>query len=98
MPDYAEVQPRDGDLVLHCGHVGSGRKFHFFRVPDGIEFTAPDGTHGEARWIAQCTVCVEFNLPEDRAFIIAGADTWVGDEPELTVAPYDDRPKRLRER
>jgi len=51
---YTEIQPKDGDVVLHCAHVFNKGKSHVFKVGDfdGTEmsFIRPDGTTGKAKW------------------------------------------------
>ena len=45
-------------MVLLCPHTGQGRRFHWFRTPNGpSEFTRPDGSKGMAQWLAVCEEC-----------------------------------------
>lgn len=81
MPKYAEHQPRDGDLILHCGHLRK-RRHHFYFVPEGSEFTRPDGSTGSARWFMCCDRCFRSRGPR---FLVRGEVVWQGDEPYVTV-------------
>ena len=78
MKCYAKDQPKDGDTVLHCGHLHE-RRHHFLKAADGgfLQAIRPDGTRVSARWIIQCGECfVKGAHPTIRA------DTrWIGNEP-----------------
>jgi hypothetical protein len=93
---FTEQQPKDGDVVLHCGHLKD--KCHFFKVPQ-LRFRAPNGEAAEAEWIVLCEECYNKNpYPKSLAdFPIAGHSTWVGDEPEIEVNPQRGEGKGFEE-
>lgn len=77
---YAAEQPRDGDTILHCGHLDQGRPAHWFRYPEVIGFARPDGSHGEAEWLAICSPCFATHGLETP---VRGDGTWTGDDPVI---------------
>lgn len=93
MTEFSARQFKDGDLVLHCGHVE--RPMHAF-IPPGdepaYEFTRPDGTPGVAAGLVQCDECVSSpHMP-----VIVGESIWQGDAPVFKLPPLDDVPKSIR--
>lgn len=78
---WAKEQPRDGETILHCGHLDDGIKHHWLMDPEYVEFRRPDGTKGRARWIVQCPAC--FAAFPEHGPTVNGDDTWVGDEPAI---------------
>ena len=93
MTEVSARQFKDGDLVLHCGHLE--RPMHAFIPPgdeQGYEFTRPDGTTRVAAGIVQCDECV--SSPD--APIIRGECIWQGDVPLFKLLPLDDLPKSIR--
>ena len=75
--------PKDGDTVLHCGHLDGGGH-HFWKVDD-LPFRPPNTTNLliTAQWIFQCDECQSKmpKKPKNEDFVIRGHNTWVGDEP-----------------
>lgn len=45
---FTKEQPKDGDTIMHCGHVVGC--MHRFQYEKSIGFERHDGTHGEAAW------------------------------------------------
>lgn len=80
MTKYAKEQPKDGDTVLHCGHT-KGKPHQFFKLVDGMPFTAPNGESGVANWLIQCNKC--FNKKPGDPTTVRGHSTWQGDEPAI---------------
>jgi hypothetical protein len=84
---FTKVQPKDGDTVLHCGHL-ENKPHHFYAMSDpnklmvGCPFTRPDGSAGLAKWMVLCSKCFEvyFDAPEKAMRADA---RWIGDEPEI---------------
>jgi hypothetical protein len=81
---WAKWQPKDGDLILICGH--SQKPFHWFVLdtddtgdPVPLQFERPDGSTGEATWACICDTCVRADL--DPQASIVGERRWIGDEP-----------------
>jgi hypothetical protein len=82
---YTELQPKDGDVVLHCGHLDD--KPHHFYVLGGasrepIHFHRPDGSVGEATWMVLCHRCFQV-YPENPEKCMRADATWIGNEPEI---------------
>ena len=88
MSKFTKVQPKDGDTVLHCGHL-ENKPHHFFATSDpsrskiiGMPFTRPDGTCGVAKWMVLCQSC--FPKFCDTPHQAMRADSqWIGDEPAI---------------
>lgn len=84
---FAKYQPKDGETVLHCGHL-ENKPHHFFAMSDPskeiqpLVFQRPDGTTGRATWMVLCSQCFpKFCDCPDKAM---RADAkWIGDEPAL---------------
>jgi hypothetical protein len=47
---WAETQPKHGDVILKCRHVGSSGKWHWFHIDPAVVFKRRDRTSGLARW------------------------------------------------
>jgi hypothetical protein len=88
----ADKQPRDGDAVLHCGHLDA-QEHHFFRIPEGysITFRRPDGTDGEAERIVACRTCFDKADGVPSAIEIRGDGVWKGNDPILYVCDPDSK-------
>jgi len=57
MKKFADQQPKDGDCILHCGHINTNLN-HFFKIQDGpTKFIRPDGTVGNSEWLVACDKC-----------------------------------------
>jgi hypothetical protein len=90
MSYYAQQQPKDGDIVLHCIHLRQSPNGHFFFFSKKMLFTRPDGTTGSAEWVSLCQECVDetggqpTQLKVDEIFSRIAADsTWKGNEPAI---------------
>lgn len=78
---WAEKQPKDGEIMLHCGHAEDAR--HFFNLPDRVPFTRPDGTRGEADWIVCCSARFTASEGDALRVRIRGDGTWTGNDPVI---------------
>ena len=83
---FAKEQPKAGDTILHCGHLGcnAARRHpaHWFQFAEPVRFQRPDGSRGEAGWFAACEPCfVEHG--EKVANCVRGDGVWTGDEPAI---------------
>jgi hypothetical protein len=58
----AKEQPKVGDTILHCGHLGrevnAEPPAHWFKYETIVQFERPDKTSGEAEWFALCATCL----------------------------------------
>jgi len=58
---FTREQPKIGDTILHCGHLGLDKDAeppaHWFKYEKSVKFEHPDGTCGDAEWFAICTSC-----------------------------------------
>lgn len=86
MGAFHKLQPRDGDTVLHCGHVKGSSRNHFWRLPHGVPFERPDGTSGKAGWIVACDPCAQASGMDPLAVAIVGDARWNGDAPAIRTA------------
>lgn len=68
--------PKDGDPILHCGHVKG--KLHFFRSTKMMVFRRPDGTEWHSRWILCCPSCYT-HAGGDPTKTIMGDGIWKGE-------------------
>ena len=77
---YTALQPKDGDRVMHCGHIDTG-PFHFFMMPGTILFQRPNGTLARVKdpWLVVCEKC--FIKYSDPTTCIRGEAIWNGNEP-----------------
>jgi hypothetical protein len=74
---FTEIQPKDGDHVLHCGHLDTA-PHHFLKASPPIVFDRPDNTSGEATWVVICDACFR-RYGADAP--IRGDAVWIGNEP-----------------
>jgi len=77
---FIKEQPKDGDTIMHCGHVEGS--MHWYQYAKPIGFQRLDGTGGEASWFAACARCVDRH--GDRVVnFVRGDATWTGDAPTI---------------
>jgi hypothetical protein len=76
---FAVEQPRDGETILHCGHV-EGLPHHWFQYRSPVQFTRPNGSVGKSQWLAICPAC--FQKHGDRA-PVRGDGEMVGNAPVI---------------
>ena len=86
---FAARQPQDGETVVHCGHLGSGRHHFSFFSPDPLEFTRLDGSPGEATWLIECQPCFDARAGTD-SLAVRGDMVWDGRDPIVEAVPWDD--------
>lgn len=75
---YTEQQPRRGDTILDCGHLDQGRPLHWFKYSEPVRFARPDGSRGEASWLAICEACF---ISQGIRTPVRGDTMWFGDAP-----------------
>lgn len=80
---FTNLQPKDRETILHCGHIKRKGMKHFFKS-SGTQFTRPDGTTGEAQWWVCCQRCFDRYHGD---FQVRGDATWIGDEPFIEQNP-----------
>lgn len=83
---FTELQPKDGQTVLHCEHVAIGGPGHFFTLGDGAPFTRPDGNKATAHWIAICDDCYALHWKTPIGAVSMDSQ-WIGDEPVIKADP-----------
>jgi len=86
MSDFTEVQPKDGEILVHCGHLDVTTP-HFTRFEPPIEFESPDGEKGKASWFIECDACIAERMKTGSGMMPRGHATWMGDEPVIKKAP-----------
>lgn len=89
---FTKDQPRDGDTILHCGHldreVQLQRPMRWFKFDGRVPFIRSDGVLGASEWFAACGPCFIEHGDEllDGGKIesfVRGDSRWVGDEPAI---------------
>ena len=85
MSEFAQFQPRDGDCVLHCGHLDREGPFHWSLIPDSLHFLRPDGSTGSAKWMACCADCFKRIDGDFHKLDVRGDGLWMGDAPTIKV-------------
>jgi hypothetical protein len=78
---WAEEQPRDGDVILQCGHIREGGREHWFHVSPPLPFKRPDRTEAIAKWILACPACAVAAGFDPLKVTIRADATWMGNEP-----------------
>jgi 6-phosphogluconolactonase/glucosamine-6-phosphate isomerase/deaminase len=81
---YTELQPKDGEVVLHCGHVGG--EGHFFSIKPEAQVVSPSGEVVTAQWFIQCASCFR---TEPSELNVRGHGIWCGDEPTIRLPEYN---------
>lgn len=83
MGEWHKEQPRDGNIILHCGHVGDARSgaSHWWKFPSPVSFHRPDGTQGLSEWIVSCQACNDAADGDAAKIAIRGDGKWNGDAP-----------------
>jgi hypothetical protein len=77
---FAKDQPKDGDTILHCGHIHQG-SLHWFKYEGGpVRFIRPDKTSVTAEWYVACDACF-IKHGEKVARFPRGDEIWNGDDP-----------------
>lgn len=82
---FTKDQPKDGDTILHCGHIRRNGQ-HWFKYADGpVRFIRPDKTFVTAEWYVACDACF-IKHGEEVASFPRGDGRWKGDEPFIEEA------------
>lgn len=82
MATFTDQQPKNGDTILHCGHVHlATRPAHWFKYEEALHFERPDRTRGSAEWLAICEKCF---LKHGANTPVRGDGRWTGDAPVIT--------------
>lgn len=76
---WAELQPRDGDVVMWCTH--DDPRYHFFNSKTPLVFFRPDGSAGRCNWIVVCDLCFIAAGGDPQKFEIRGDAVWQGNAP-----------------
>ena len=87
--EYAQHQPIDGEIILHCGHV-ENKKLHWWKFPHEVYFRRPNGTVGTACWIAACPKCYRKANGLGQNVEVLGDAIWSGNEPAIRRHNIDD--------
>lgn len=87
MSFFTAEQPKDGETVLHCGHLTGKTKWHWWRFRTPTKFTRPDGTEDVAHWQVACQACVDLAGGDDTKLTVRGDGTWNGNAPFVEVPP-----------
>lgn len=86
MMKFSKHQPKDGETILHCGHLEK-KPHHFYaigdpekRIPQEMDFRRPDGSVGKAKWMVLCRDCFQIYSDNPAACMRADGE-WIGDAP-----------------
>jgi hypothetical protein len=88
---WAAHQPKDGDLILICGHEDE-ETYHWYALdvdeqgaPAPMQFTrAVDGTEGEATWACICDRCnSRMKHRSDLGRMLRTERVWTGNDPVI---------------
>jgi hypothetical protein len=82
MKSFNKHQPKDGDIVMSCGH---GNELHAYKYPSMVGFTRPDGSKGRSEWLVVCQKCHDMCEKTGRIPNAAHDVIWKGNEPEFYV-------------
>jgi hypothetical protein len=76
---FTKDQPKDGDTILHCGHLLVPNR-NWFKLDGFQHFERPNGTCGQAEWFVACDACF-IEHGEDVAQFARGDGVWTGEGP-----------------
>ena len=83
MSEYADIQPRHGDIIIHCGHIDDDNRkepgIHWWK--GRFTFGNNVGDRGEAQWLICCDKCYEKAGGEPLKIQVRGHGSWKGNEP-----------------
>lgn len=80
MKNYANLQPKDGDRVAHCGHIDhDDAPHHFFMFHATLQ--RPNGVLVKVRWLVCCDSCFKEAGGDDLSVLVRGDFVWTGDAP-----------------
>lgn len=83
MVEYTELQPKDGETVMHCGHADSTAfvffkgNFRFLRVDP----VTTEVVTGEAQGLICCEECLNIAGQDPMKVVVRDHATWVGNKP-----------------
>lgn len=81
MSKFTAEQPKDGETVLHCGHLHEFKgTWHWLKFTAPVQFVRPDGSTGLALWITICDPCYIEHGPNPKV-LARGDGKWMGDDP-----------------
>ena len=82
--EYSKKQPKDGDRVVHCGHLDA-EELHFIFM-HGFKFRRANGSIESADWLVCCTPCFRAGNGNPTHIQIRGGGIWKGDDPIVEKA------------
>lgn len=85
---FTKQQPKDGDIMLHCGHINADRH-HFFKIVGDNEYWRPDGTKVKPQWIISCHACFTTAGGNGMKIPIQAEVIWDGNDP-IVEHTWDD--------
>ena len=56
MTKWAALQPKDGEIVMHCGHVDFSDS-HWAHLAEGPTIRCKDGVERKIDWLVACDDC-----------------------------------------
>ena len=80
--EWAEHQPRDGELILRCACGGTKGPFYFWHFGTSVKLQYEDGGSLDIWWAWACEEC--FNKAEGHVARVSFVEArWVGDKPAV---------------
>jgi len=81
----SQINPKDGDVIISCGHIDTATSWHWFQFDTPIGYTRFDGSPGVAQWQVCCDACF-VSVGGDPDNIPAVEDhVWQGDGPVFSL-------------
>lgn len=80
MRTFTKEQPKDGDIVLNCGH--DSKSYHWYKSLSGVAIIQRSGV-SLGHWIVVCEDCHKKCGGDATKIQIGGHGVWKGDEPHI---------------
>lgn len=80
----ADEQPKDGELIVHCGHLRA-KTHHWWHPPEPVPMSRPDGSKVKVNWLMACEPCFIAAEGELLKINFTGEVEWCGNAPLIKV-------------
>lgn len=80
MSVFDDIKPRNGDVVLHCGHH-RGKEWNWFLCEPPAPFKRRDGTEDRAQWLMACDPCFLAADGDPKKVEVREYGVWDGNDP-----------------
>lgn len=82
MSKWAALQPKDGEIVMHCGHVGWSDS-HWGHLADSPLIKCKDGVERKINWLVSCHKCFSAANRNWQHVLFTDTATWKGNDPVI---------------